>query len=506
MGKILETKINRFDGGLTQNLRLADKTHSALAIRVDTSRTQSIRPYKDFELDAVTESGLDDFGIEKFLYTGSEFFGFGRVSSANNKPQLYKKVSDDPLAVWTTEINGTNASSGARDTDLFLYYKNQDTIYGGNTAGIWGYTVAGDTFTHNENTSVQPTGNGIVHSKDDKVYIPCGNVVASKDGAGGWNNDAFTGLPADFSGVSIAEYKNFALVAGNRGNKGIIYFWDRDSSVSTATELELFGDNTIKWVDSSGGVPVVCTTRVDATTGYSEVVFFAIVGFDAQEIISFNAGASGTATVLSDTQRYGTAIQFLMALTIDGELLVGIWSISRKTSGGFKLEFITPPRNDTAVTQGKLKGFFRFPGYHFIAYLNENDGNKYTIWRTDSQANYTGTTVFNTVINPGKEGGSEITRKLLGVTMTTAPLQTGEQVVLKYKKDGETSHTTIFTQKADDANDEDYLSIRHSAINIESTGANLPQSKELKLRMESTGGAEITGLYFKEEEIKDDLY
>lgn len=504
MGKPQAIQIDDFSGGLTQNIRLANKSFSSLSVRVDTDRTSSIRPYKDFEIDAVTESSLNPYGIEKFLYTGSEFFGFGRVSAANEKPQLYKKTSDDPTAVWTIETNGTNASSGARDTDLFVYYKNQDTIYGGNAGGIWSYTVAGDTFTHNENTSVNPTGNGVIHSKDDILYVPCGNVIASKNGAAGWDNDAFAGLPTDFSATSIAEAGNFLLVAGNRTKGGVLYFWDRDSSVNTSTDSVLFGDSTLKWVDTSNGVPIVCCTRVDVTTGHNEVVFYALNGNVPVEVTSFNAGASGTVAVLSDTQRYGTSIQFLMALTLDGELLTGIWSLSRKRSGVFKLDFITPPRNDTVFVGSTLKGFFRYPGYHFIAYLNEGDSS-YTIGRTDDQANYTGTTRFHTVINPGKEGDSRITKKLIGVTVTTEPLPAAGQIKLKYRTDSDTStawdgasENLILTNSTDG-------SIRASAV-LDATGANLPEYQEIMFRLESTGGAVITGLYFEYEEKDNDLY
>lgn len=48
-------------------------------------------------------------------------------------------------------------------------------------------------------------------------------------------------------------------------------------------------------------------------------------------------------------------------------------------------------------------------------------------------------------------------------------------------------------------------SIRHTATNIESTGATLPTYKEIMFRIESTKGAEITGLKFLEETIDDDL-
>jgi hypothetical protein len=47
--------------------------------------------------------------------------------------------------------------------------------------------------------------------------------------------------------------------------------------------------------------------------------------------------------------------------------------------------------------------------------------------------------------------------------------------------------------------------VRHTALNIETSGANLPTYKEIQFRVESTGGAVVTGLKFLPEKVPDDL-
>jgi hypothetical protein len=59
--------------------------------------------------------------------------------------------------------------------------------------------------------------------------------------------------------------------------------------------------------------------------------------------------------------------------------------------------------------------------------------------------------------------------------------------------------TTIFTETADQ-------SLRHEAVNIESSGETLPTYNEIEFRMESTGGAEILEMSFVSEEIDDNKY
>ena len=78
--------------------------------------------------------------------------------------------------------------------------------------------------------------------------------------------------------------------------------------------------------------------------------------------------------------------------------------------------------------------------------------------------------------------------------------------MVKYKKDEETSFTTILTNTT--AN-----SLRKTAINIESSGVVLPTYKEIIFRVESTaavGGTTgdigiITGLKYRSEILLDDV-
>ena len=80
----------------------------------------------------------------------------------------------------------------------------------------------------------------------------------------------------------------------------------------------------------------------------------------------------------------------------------------------------------------------------------------------------------------------------------TEPLPAAGQVVLKYKIDAESAFTTIFTHTTDD-------SLFHEANVIESSGVTLPEFRELILRIESIGGAVVTGYWAQAEEKGDGL-
>jgi hypothetical protein len=93
-------------------------------------------------------------------------------------------------------------------------------------------------------------------------------------------------------------------------------------------------------------------------------------------------------------------------------------------------------------------------------------------------------------------GGSDTSKTLLATNLQFAPLTAGQSVTLKYKADYDTAWTTICV--ADTDND-----IEYTSINIESTGVNLPTFNEIAFRIESLGGAELTGFKFKAEEHED---
>ena len=77
-----------------------------------------------------------------------------------------------------------------------------------------------------------------------------------------------------------------------------------------------------------------------------------------------------------------------------------------------------------------------------------------------------------------------------------APLTSGQSVTLKYKKDEETTWTTMGT--ANTVGD-----VHYHINNIEGTGASAPNFNEISFRFELLGGAELTGFRIKEEDLED---
>ena len=138
----------------------------------------------------------------------------------------------------------------------------------------------------------------------------------------------------------------------------------------------------------------------------------------------------------------------------------------------------------------------------FIAY---DDGGTFDVSKTDDTNLHAITAIYETVII--NDGDSSLTKKLKGVTVIHEPLPSNGSVVLAYKKDEETTFTTILTNTT--AN-----SLRESAVVIESGGAALPTYKEITFRIESTAAVAgttgdigvITGIKWESDVKKDDSY
>ena len=80
----------------------------------------------------------------------------------------------------------------------------------------------------------------------------------------------------------------------------------------------------------------------------------------------------------------------------------------------------------------------------------------------------------------------------------TEPLPTAGQIILKSRKDEETAWTTLATFTTDNA-------LKHSVT--KSAAETSPSiGKEVQFRIESTGGANITGFQVTFDEVKSQAY
>lgn len=492
MGKTFEQVINRFDRGMVNDPRTPTEGYSRLL--------------KNFEAHLFPHKLVPHRSSESADASASTSrkanFTFGVVSSMTRLYALGVAGIDKASVHYLTDPAGTTwndpanneSSAGARATTFFIHYKNY--IYGARAGtNFWrhGDITGSPSWTDSwQSVTYTNIAQGLVHSKDDILYIPYDNKIASFD------NSTFTAaaltLPSDKVITSISEYGNYLAIATRPVSgvgKSVVYLWDLNASLPTLSESIDFGEGNIRIIEEIDGILV--GVSVTPNNSFDDIIAFRYYagGSTAQTFLQMVSDSTTVTPIPLAKMKKNNYLFFLMHIVIDGATHQGLWKLGRRTPGEpFSLTFDRSPNNDTAIDiANALNGFTFFGDYAFISYINASSA--WALSKTDDQANYTATAILETTIQNGGDSGRS--KKLIGVTTMMEALPTAGQVVLKYKKDEETSFTTIFTETTDST-------IRRSEANFGF------EFKEITFRVESTGGAAITGIRYKYEFVEDDAY
>lgn len=519
--KTFETRITRFDGGIANDIRENDTSKHAYAQNFNTfSYAHRLVPYRSYE------AGNDtlDRKINKFLYYNGKLYGRGFVSATPSvyDVQVYYKT-DFTDGTWTTPANSSDPLSSAISTygELFIYYRG--FIYGAaDVSNVFQFDVTEaasfvvSDFTKNKVANVQ----GVVHSANDILYVAAKNSSTTKpeiweNNNGTWAGSASLSLPANLTITSMCEYGIYLAIAcvsdDPLATSSKVFLWDRVAT--TWNEQIDWGEGALNVLEELEGrlVGISIQERVNATN----LLFNTTVNFKyyagAQGAIEFSRLTGQTAsTPISHLgkakQKANNRIYFQMILTTPeggAGTAEGIWSVGRNEQGRYSVvnEYQT---SDGTTIPTTIDGFFLVGSYIFISYSNSGSlsGNISKTKDDNVAGSFANNSIYESIIFDG--GDASQTKKLIGVSVTTLPLASGNSVALAYRTDKDiisdsSTWTTIFTHTTVDT-------VAHSAINVESTGATLPEFKEIQFQLISTGGANITGFSFEHEIIPKRLY
>src|SRR3990167_2563329 len=519
MGKIYSQIIQNCSGGMTNLLRQNNIRFARKITHFDTQTDPSkLSPYTDFaatttDIGTIATIKLCRFvAAEKASGGQANIFALGQLAGGVGEFKIY--VKDTISAAWAQIAAGNGADLICEK--VFVEYKNYLMGWRGTSAPgagkdldgtatyFWYITTAGGTLTYYSTAqfdTVTYVAQPIVHSKDDRLYIPFDNYVYYKTSATATHALGIT-LPTNLIITSICEYGNYLAIACRpkipMNRNSVVFLWDRDATLTTVTESIDWGPESLDLIDTLDGILIGISSMRNS---YSDVIAFKphlVFKYygggiqSAKQIFELPLSLAGNQII--DKQKINNRILFMASGSYgsDAAQTDGIWSLS-KTPDGFAVAVEYLYNNATAITSAGAKGFLKFGDYVLAAFT---DGGTYKCNLISSGTFATSAPVYETVIFNG--GDAAITKKLLSVTILTEPLPAAGSVTVAYKADAETSFTTILTSSTDNA-------IRKTAINIESTGVNLPQFKEISFQLTSTGNAVITGLKFLYEEILDDV-
>ena len=495
MGKSKINLITSFNGGLASDRRVNQSNKFALTKHFDAFRYKhKLVPHYNTEADEVKPATMTRFviGIKGSSHV---IYALGDSIDTTDLVSIYEHNAGVTLG-WVKPSNYESTI----DYDLLngnVFFEYKDKIYTFADNRLINFTIGGSWDNTGEDFgTVTTVADPVHHPNDDIAYFFYNNIVGKIDGAGSYEL-ALT-LPSNLKIMSATPYGNYLAIGCSTKDvinpSSVVFLWDRDSSLTTLTDRIDFGEGVIETLANLDNKLIALMSYhlsdIYGTDG-GKVIIKQAIGDKAtiinnllsDEVIAIGIMANG---VVEDNKLYQA-----IAIKKNGDFRKGIWVID--SNGKATLDYVEEDVADdgTAVYNGILKT----GNVWTIAHSSDGSVNRTKI---TSGAKYTFTSKYESLIFD--EGDNSKSKKLIGVTVMTEALPTNGQIVLKYRKDKDLvdgAWTTIFTEATDD-------SIEFDAINI--SGATLPEYKEIQFRIESTGGAVITGLKWKAEIIDKQKY
>lgn len=502
-------KINRFDGGISDDPREPIYNQGALVKHFDIfSNPYKLNPNRSSEADendGSTSDGMKQYDVRHFqLGSNGKLYGLGK--NASSQPKVVSKATP-ASGNWTLE--STAEGNAARILGCFIEWASAWWFFQGTTSlGKW---TIGGTVTNAVKTvgsTITTVAQGVVGA-DNNLYVFYNNKVVRVDPSGVATDDVFTGIPDDMRITSACRWGSYIAIGCAYGTsatadpsgRSIVYLWDMVDTVSPFEVID-WGEGALqvlgnieerlvgvsdKYLSSSLGLTKGAMV-VRVWSGGNAEVFKEIV---ANQTVT--SGRFIRDVVIKNNKMYWVAsVPFLLSTSTESTYHLGIWVFGRKNRNADFAVAIDYVEEATDTSNFKINSFGAAGDLWFINH--SADGS---IEKTDDAANYTYTSIWESQIFNNSDPSER--KKLVGVTVMTDALPAAGQVVLKYRKDEDTSFTTIFTHTTDN-------SISHDAVNIESSGAQLPEFREIIFRIESTGNAKITGLKFKYDVLPKNAY
>src|SRR3990167_4899233 len=207
MGKIIETTLHRFDGGISEDPRQPSSNMGALIKHFDIfSNPFRLTPYRSTEADtstSVSSTDLEQYTVQDFqLGLDGKLYGLGRVSSGSVFPKIFSKA-DPSTGNWTVEA--TAEGTGALIRGCFIEWQSAWWMFSGTTnVSRW---VIGSTFTNAQGTvaTITSVAQGIIGA-DNNLYLPYNNKLVKVNSSGTVSDNVAPAIPSDMRITSVARY------------------------------------------------------------------------------------------------------------------------------------------------------------------------------------------------------------------------------------------------------------------------------------------------------------
>ncbi len=399
-----------------------------------------------------------------------------------------------------TITNGNNSCtvivstvSGTTVTGVTILEPGYNQATGGSLATTTTGAGTGCTITissvADSSVTITSYANGLI-ARDDNLYLPYNNILARVYKSGTVQDQALK-LPTNLKITSLTNYGNYLAIGTSPINiyNGVskVYLWNLTSP--DIQEVIDWGEGELRILETIEGRLVGVTDRYlnnASGAGRGSLIIQTYSGGSPQvEKELFTSKANGISIPLSKSVKDNRLFFVAKIMTNDAgtEYNEGIWSFGRKSAqypSILNLDYI----NENVTTSG-IQAFDSAGNFFYMSY--NADGS---IDQIDDTANYNFTSIIETQIF--NWGTSNMDKALKKIEISVRKLKTGESITLKYKVDDATSWTTIGTYNT-------VGGLSRNFLREELASKDFTSGSEFKFRIESSGGAEITGAEYTAE-------
>lgn len=475
----------KFDKGMTPKVF---DPNSATRIEHFDTITEVLRPFRTLiasNVDGTTPAVAKLTNFE--LYNG-DIYGVGIDYTDATKGALYK---------WTTaysyqfmySFGSASVPSPmlqAHSTYLFGLRNNSHLYRYDPNLNIYSLSFFAIAYTY--------FCDAITHSKDGIMYFATDNKINKVTSDGATGSTALTLPNANFRVTSIAEQGNYINIVGYdlKTYESSSLLWDRDTSVVDLTESYSLGRDIVVHNTCLLGQTFTVQIRENETnSAFTEKPMLIIKYLNGAKfdtlyefpVTSLNTPANmiGAKYTSLDRFYFTTKVQF------DGEASARNICFCLDYKGRLTIAQNIAIDTGTNPVSGVLRNGEAF---WFGA---GSDG----AWNTTT----TYTTVASYETNDIRSNSLAMNLDFQDAIISCEPLPASGQILLKARKNEETTFTTIatFTQTS-------RSKFRITAMKAKNLLAGLNNAKQVRFRLESTVGAVITGFQAVFNEVADDTF
>lgn len=478
--------ISAFHGGMSDDIREPSGVTFGITKHFNIfANPYRMTPYRSFEAD--TNDGSSATGMKQYkvkdglLGSDGALYGLGETAAGLTK--IVKKAAPQS-GNWS--LPATAEGNGAVIHGSFGEYKGSLFGFQG-TNQLWRWIMGGgitNTLTGVVGAVITSVANGVIAS-DDNYYTAYNNIIVRVNASMALEDGVLT-LPSNLKITSITNYGLYLAIGcceknSTSSGSSMVYIWDLVQD--DPQEALDWGEGSLMVLGNVEGRLIGISDKYigsNLSTDKGSIVIRGWRGSDVQIMKEINAtgnvaNALKQFKVIKNSKLYFYAKIPTSASTYNE----GIFVVGRR---GVNYEFAVT-LDQVHETATSFEGIWAAGNYWFIAH--SADGS---IDKTDDANNYSNTSIYESQKLNGGDSSKE--HGIGGIAVSYLPLPAGGQVVAKYRVDAihdTASWITIFTDNTDG-------SCSHEATGVEANDTEFADCKEVQVRIESTGGAEITGL------------